>query len=805
MFLNNSTFDHLVDEEEEFYWDDNALNEEEDHLENQLLLEDDHQLHDDFSTSSAQKINFHATQHTANGSVVGGKLYNAGGPGTHQAKKDNLQPALKSSVPQQRTTPPSQQPLPSATQEPSPAQTDPFPAQSPAASPQKSTTLSHLTSEQEKTYATHIQVLASQNKHIIQMTLSSQWMHRIQALYYLKSFVESLSFAQQQIDSTTTEQDIANLKKKLFVCVDLLDLLLKDKVLKVYLVALEVLESLVTAAQSLGSLMARKLFDPILNSLIVQLANKTKKFVKATESCFHFFCAQKSIGVNCVQSKLTTLDSLNTEEQKKLAAVSIVNRLTLLSSLVDHFGIASTEFDVAFEPEPLLRLAMHALQYYTSEQGIRLAAAQLVTHVHVKKPKLCTSHLKRLDSQTLKFLASHIAKHTNQKHTIDVESIDKQNLLQDFPAEDQEDLKDGIVQEDMAKMKSHIKQLGTPGIMNLFSKKWNKRNAVMEHLREICAHGNIIPVNDAVNVRHFIELSAISLDDNNPKVFVTTTKMMRELFCVDVFKIHDVDQLYIQELLTKNVMPIIISKVGNMNSQVSKHCNKLLIDFSRSEKIGVRYVSEFLVEPETESGFKQWKSVCGKLAILQKLIEIHRFGGDSLSMEAVMSYVVAAFSSPNGQVRQDAVTTIVEVYKRAGNVIQTYLKNQKPALMKELREKVMKEARSSRTNSAPINRLAAIVRPFGLEDGDISSVGARSPVKKERASSNSASGFHTGYSTFGANGALGSVVLSGGAAGECDSSLPSESLSSSGGSTMRQSPSSQPSSGGGRKSRFVFS
>eukprot|EP01027_Heterolobosea_sp_BB2_P024312 GEZU01036605.1.p1 GENE.GEZU01036605.1~~GEZU01036605.1.p1 ORF type:complete len:168 (-),score=15.44 GEZU01036605.1:231-734(-) len=83
-----------------------------------------------------------------------------------------------------------------------------------------------------------------------------------------------------------------------------------------------------------------------------------------------------------------------------------------------------------------------------------------------------------------------------------------------------------------------------------------------------------------------------------------------------------------------------------------------------------------------------------------------------------MTFTVGTFESPNGKVRTAAVDVTLEVYKQSGNIIRTYLKNQKPALLRELKSKVVSEAKNTRTKSAPIQRLATIVQPFGFEDSE---------------------------------------------------------------------------------------
>ncbi len=83
-----------------------------------------------------------------------------------------------------------------------------------------------------------------------------------------------------------------------------------------------------------------------------------------------------------------------------------------------------------------------------------------------------------------------------------------------------------------------------------------------------------------------------------------------------------------------------------------------------------------------------------------------------------MTFAVSTFQSPNGKVRKAAVNLILEVYKKAGNIVRTYLRNQKPALVNVCRPTwqrhwiVLLEPWGEYGENAPI-----LVEPFQLNGG----------------------------------------------------------------------------------------
>ena len=146
-----------------------------------------------------------------------------------------------------------------------------------------------------------------------------------------------------------------------------------------------------------------------------------------------------------------------------------------------------------------------------------------------------------------------------------------------------------------------------------------------------------------------------------------------------------------------------------------------IMHLAKMKKVGVAYVSAAIMElgvHVTKSGAEPWKLTLARLKILGAMTAEFEFkdGGRGLSTEGVMTYVVSTFRSSNGKVRGAAVDAIIEVYKRLGNVIRVYLKNQKPALLADLKERIAKVARRDRTKSAPLQTLASMVQPLGIDD-----------------------------------------------------------------------------------------
>eukprot|EP00993_Chasmostoma_nieuportense_P000653 NODE_1600_length_1444_cov_36.983295_g1518_i0.p1 GENE.NODE_1600_length_1444_cov_36.983295_g1518_i0~~NODE_1600_length_1444_cov_36.983295_g1518_i0.p1 ORF type:complete len:249 (-),score=67.87 NODE_1600_length_1444_cov_36.983295_g1518_i0:54-800(-) len=135
---------------------------------------------------------------------------------------------------------------------------------------------------------------------------------------------------------------------------------------------------------------------------------------------------------------------------------------------------------------------------------------------------------------------------------------------------------------------------------------------------------------------------------------------------------------------------------------------------ARHKKLGVGFISIHLVAPF--ESINNPKILISRLELLSEFVTNFGFKSGELSTEATMTFAVSTFQSPNGRVRKTAVNLIIEVYKKAGNIVRTYIENQKPTLVSELKSKIMKIARKDRTKSAPIQRLVTIVQPLGVDD-----------------------------------------------------------------------------------------
>lgn len=158
-----------------------------------------------------------------------------------------------------------------------------------------------------------------------------------------------------------------------------------------------------------------------------------------------------------------------------------------------------------------------------------------------------------------------------------------------------------------------------------------------------------------------------------------------------------------------------VSQVSHGTTAMVQACLDLLQFLANQPKVGVTFLSEFLTECDPEQE-KHWKVLLARLRVLLALIPAHGFGETNMPIDRVMSFTVSCFQSPSGKVRSVAVQVIIEAYKKCGNGIRVYLRNQKPVLLQELKEKLAKVARKERTKSAPVHTLASIVQPLGVED-----------------------------------------------------------------------------------------
>lgn len=354
---------------------------------------------------------------------------------------------------------------------------------------------------------------------------------------------------------------------------------------------------------------------------------------------------------------------------------------------------------------------------------VRKTASALVVEVYKREGKTCEAYLVDVSAAALKLL----------KQEIEIEICDV-SALEAAESKGQEE-------DDLANLEPELRMseaqrerllrwqalLGDRSLVCLLSRKWKLRDNVFSRLRtRLEAILEAPPSQDTGGATLFdpensqltraafealVQVAEVGLHDSIPTLLVSCCHFLRPVM-----------ELYQRYLPAEEIRGLLHPILGRVVNQVShgttatvQACLDLLQFLANQPKVGVTFLSEFLTECDPEQE-KHWKVLLARLRVLLALIPAHGFGETNMPIDRVMSFTVSCFQSPSGKVRSVAVQVIIEAYKKCGNGIRIYLRNQKPVLLQELKEKLAKVARKERTKSAPVHTLASIVQPLGVED-----------------------------------------------------------------------------------------
>jgi len=216
-------------------------------------------------------------------------------------------------------------------------------------------------------------------------------------------------------------------------------------------------------------------------------------------------------------------------------------------------------------------------------------------------------------------------------------------------------------------------------------------------------------------------LDKFGVRDAVPGVFlaaVSTLKIGLETFEAKV------DQVTFRAEPMLSILGILLKKMQDLNDNIRKGVFDVMDAIANHQKLGISFVAPYLltVPPNHAS---HWRPLLIQLEILYRLIMSKGTDKVHLTTAKVMGICVAAFECKSQKVREQSILVIVEVYKSVGPGIREFLKDQKPALLTELRQKILKVARKDRNQRAAFQRLANIVEPLGppeAQDGGLGNI-----------------------------------------------------------------------------------
>eukprot|EP01002_Notosolenus_urceolatus_P015870 NODE_896_length_1714_cov_11.229429_g730_i0.p1 GENE.NODE_896_length_1714_cov_11.229429_g730_i0~~NODE_896_length_1714_cov_11.229429_g730_i0.p1 ORF type:complete len:285 (+),score=55.84 NODE_896_length_1714_cov_11.229429_g730_i0:722-1576(+) len=160
-----------------------------------------------------------------------------------------------------------------------------------------------------------------------------------------------------------------------------------------------------------------------------------------------------------------------------------------------------------------------------------------------------------------------------------------------------------------------------------------------------------------------------------------------------------------------DTVKVLMNKVLDLNDAIRKSVFETLEAMTLHRKMGVPFLASYLVNIPANS-LNHWRPILAQLEVLHRVILLKGIDRVHLTTANVMKLCTTAFECRSQKPREEAILVIVEVYKASGAAIREYLKDQKPALLQELRQKILKVARKDKTQRSAFQRLANIVEPL---------------------------------------------------------------------------------------------
>ena len=557
---------------------------------------------------------------------------------------------------------------------------------------------------------------------------SVKWQHRIEGIALLKH----------------TLHEIRNIPKKVILETILLQvkILIEDSVIQVYRSTVGLVRYLMI---SLINDMLPEDVQPAMAypvpALIYKLGDMNARVRELALDLLLEMSSHSCLGVSFIASLVSPCTPAQAASSSYWKY--IIGILNLLSALVASHPLSTDDEDDKFSVHSVMTIALQGLNVTSNK--VRKTAISVVVQVYRKVGANCEAYLNGINASIVKQL----------KQDIEREGLSDLNVLQIAATrgEEEEDHAHFCLEERTLTPEQNESidrwqaLLGSNAISCIHSKKWRLRDRVFERLRaqiktaidiqnqgqesnsnsqSQCNEPSLLskfydPRNYQLTRAVFESLMEIvekGLGDAIPQLIMSCILFMRSVLDLYI-PVISVEHL---QWHIKPVVQKLVTHVSGTTSTVTRAALEMMQHLSKSSKLGVKFISEIVVCPDTvpkvtSGNVKEgWKVTLARLMIVNDLVKEYSFCDEELSVETVMHFSAGSFQSPSGKVRSAAVAVIIEVYKKCGNVIRSYLRYQKPAILNDLKERIAKLARKDRTKSAPIQTLASIVQPLGVED-----------------------------------------------------------------------------------------
>lgn len=136
-----------------------------------------------------------------------------------------------------------------------------------------------------------------------------------------------------------------------------------------------------------------------------------------------------------------------------------------------------------------------------------------------------------------------------------------------------------------------------------------------------------------------------------------------------------------------NVVGILVDKAGDSNPKIRELSTKLIFWLAEHPSIGPSFIASIVMKNKKNAAPKL---VTSKLEIVSKLLDEYGSDTKDFPKEQVITFLFAAFSNPNGEVRNTATAAVVTAYQQDKNAVIRHMSGIKPQI-KEVLETKFKE------------------------------------------------------------------------------------------------------------------